>query len=162
MTEPLFLALLIWTDAADGGVRGGDPRGSCEGRRPASGASRVFHSGGGLHPVRWLDTGRSGMVRGDVHAGSASAMCGAELLRRSSIFTLLVVAGPISWLAYNQHFFHDPLDFIRGPYSASAIEKKTSAPGRSTITDGIVLSGLSCTTRARRRWMRLSGRRAFW
>ena len=44
-------------------------------------------------------------------------------------FTLLVIAGPISWLAYNQHFFHDPLDFIRGPYSASAIEKKTAAPG---------------------------------
>lgn len=45
------------------------------------------------------------------------------------LFTLLVVAGPVSWLAYNQHFFHDPLDFIRGPYSASAIEKKTAAPG---------------------------------
>jgi Dolichyl-phosphate-mannose-protein mannosyltransferase len=44
-------------------------------------------------------------------------------------FTLLVVAGPVIWLAYNQHFFHDPLDFIRGPYSASAIEKKTAAPG---------------------------------
>ena len=43
------------------------------------------------------------------------------------IFTLLAVAGPISWLAYNQHFFHDPLDFMRGPYSASAIEKKTVA-----------------------------------
>jgi hypothetical protein len=46
-----------------------------------------------------------------------------------AFFTLLVVAGPVSWLAYNQHFFHDPLDFIRGPYSASAIEKKTAAPG---------------------------------
>ena len=33
----------------------------------------------------------------------------------------------MGWLAYNQHFFHDPLDFIRGPYSASAIEKKTAA-----------------------------------
>jgi Dolichyl-phosphate-mannose-protein mannosyltransferase len=45
------------------------------------------------------------------------------------IFTLLTVAGPISWLAYNQHFFHDPLDFMRGPYSAAAIEKKTTPPG---------------------------------
>jgi hypothetical protein len=45
------------------------------------------------------------------------------------IFTLLVAVGPISWLAYNQHFFHDPLDFIRGPYSASAIEKKTATSG---------------------------------
>jgi len=46
-----------------------------------------------------------------------------------TIFTLLTIAGPLSWLAYNQHFFHDPLDFLRGPYSAAAIEKKTSPPG---------------------------------
>ena len=45
------------------------------------------------------------------------------------VFTILTVAGPVSWLAYNQHFFHDPLDFLRGPYSAAAIEKKTSPPG---------------------------------
>jgi hypothetical protein len=47
------------------------------------------------------------------------------------IFTVLTVAGPLAWLAYNQHFFHDPLDFMRGPYSASAIEKKTTPPGSS-------------------------------
>jgi hypothetical protein len=46
-----------------------------------------------------------------------------------AVFTLLAIAGPISWLAYNQHFFHDPLDFLRGPYSAAAIDRKTSAPG---------------------------------
>jgi len=45
------------------------------------------------------------------------------------VFTLLTVAGPLSWLAYNQHFFHDPLDFMRGPYSAAVIEMKTSPPG---------------------------------
>jgi hypothetical protein len=45
------------------------------------------------------------------------------------VFTLLAAAAPLSWLAYNQHFYHDPLDFMRGPYSASAIEKKTSPPG---------------------------------
>lgn len=44
-------------------------------------------------------------------------------------FTLLAVAAPLGWLAYNQHFYHDPLDFMRGPYSAAAIEKKTSPPG---------------------------------
>jgi hypothetical protein len=45
------------------------------------------------------------------------------------VLTILSIAAPLSWLAYNQHFYHDPLDFIRGPYSASAIEKKTSPPG---------------------------------
>jgi len=46
-----------------------------------------------------------------------------------AVFTLLAVAGPAIWLWYNQHFCHDPLDFMRGPYSASAIERKTSPPG---------------------------------
>jgi hypothetical protein len=46
-----------------------------------------------------------------------------------AVFTLLAVSGPLLWLWYNQHFFHDPLDFMRGPYSAPAIEKKTSPPG---------------------------------
>ena len=45
------------------------------------------------------------------------------------VFTIITVAGPVLWLAYNQHFFHDPLDFMRGPYSAVAIERKTTPPG---------------------------------
>jgi len=45
------------------------------------------------------------------------------------VFTVLLAAAPIGWLVYNAHFFHDPLDFMRGPYSAAAIEKKTSPPG---------------------------------
>ena len=52
-----------------------------------------------------------------------------RVLPSFTFFTILTVAGPLSWLAYNQHFFHDALDFMRGPYSASAIEKKTSPPG---------------------------------
>ncbi len=45
-----------------------------------------------------------------------------------AVFTLLAIAGPVLWLAYNQHFAHDWLDFMRGPYSAAAIERKTSPP----------------------------------
>jgi hypothetical protein len=45
------------------------------------------------------------------------------------LFTIITVAGPLLWLWYNQHFMGDPLDFIRGPYSAAAIDKKTSPPG---------------------------------
>jgi hypothetical protein len=56
-----------------------------------------------------------------------------ELRRRVTpafaVFTLLAVAGPLLWLWYNQHFYQDPLDFLRGPYSAPAIEKRTSPPG---------------------------------
>ena len=45
------------------------------------------------------------------------------------VFTVLIAAAPIGWLAYNAHYFHDPLDFMRGPYSAAAIERRTSPPG---------------------------------
>jgi hypothetical protein len=47
------------------------------------------------------------------------------------LFTALLVAAPSLWLAYNAKQFGDPLDFIRGPYSARAIEARTTPPGSS-------------------------------
>jgi 4-amino-4-deoxy-L-arabinose transferase-like glycosyltransferase len=57
-------------------------------------------------------------------------------LRRPSggafvLFTAIVLAAPLFWLTYNQKQFHDPLDFMRGPYSARAIEIKSTPPGAS-------------------------------
>ncbi len=43
--------------------------------------------------------------------------------------TALIAAAPLLWLAYNARQFGDPLDFMRGPYSARAIDLKTSAHG---------------------------------
>lgn len=51
---------------------------------------------------------------------------------RSRTFWLasaLVVAAPVAWLIYNAAAFGDWLFFVRGPYSAKAIEIRTSAPG---------------------------------
>lgn len=45
------------------------------------------------------------------------------------LFTVTLAAAPALWMAYNQKQFHDPLDFMRGPYSAKAIEERTSTPG---------------------------------
>jgi hypothetical protein len=45
------------------------------------------------------------------------------------LFTAMLVAAPALWLAYNAKQFGDPLDFMRGPYSARAIEAKTTPPG---------------------------------
>ncbi len=52
-----------------------------------------------------------------------------ELRAAFALFTVVTVAAPLGWFAYNQHFYGDFLDFLRGPYSASAIERKTSPPG---------------------------------
>ena len=41
----------------------------------------------------------------------------------------VVVAAPVAWLIYNAAAFGDWLYFLRGPYSAKAIEIRTSVPG---------------------------------
>jgi hypothetical protein len=45
------------------------------------------------------------------------------------LFTVMVAVAPIIWMAYCARQFGDPLDFLRGPYSARAIEARTSTPG---------------------------------
>ena len=46
-------------------------------------------------------------------------------------FTAMLLAAPALWMAYNARQFGDPLDFMRGPYSAHAIEVRTAPPGSS-------------------------------
>ena len=43
--------------------------------------------------------------------------------------SMIVVASPIVWFSYNAIVFGDWLDFMRGPYSAKAIEIRTATPG---------------------------------
>jgi hypothetical protein len=45
------------------------------------------------------------------------------------IVTLLIAAAPLVWFTYNAVVFGDWLDFMRGPYSAKAIEMRTATPG---------------------------------
>jgi len=128
MTEPLFLAILIWTTLLTVECVAGIQASS-----PAVVARRLILLG--LLILAAVFTRYDGWVLG---AGVWCVLT-VTLARRRDVwrkvapsfvvFTLLAVAGPISWLAYNQHFFHDPLDFLRGPYSAAAIDRKTSAPG---------------------------------
>jgi hypothetical protein len=62
---------------------------------------------------------------------SADGRAMRRLLRRPFVvFTVLCAAGPLLWFWYNAHFEHDWLDFIRGPYSAKVIERKTAPPGQ--------------------------------
>lgn len=61
---------------------------------------------------------------------------GVALVRRGKLrsrtfwlASVVVVAAPAVWLIYNALVFDDWLDFVRGPYSAAAIEMRTAAPG---------------------------------
>jgi len=128
MTEPLFLALLVWitlvTMECVEAIRGNEQRRA---------VCRLIALG--LLILAAVFTRYDGWIVG------AAVWCvvtwhlarGAGMLRRVRVsfvvFTLLAIAGPVLWLWYNQHFFHDPLDFLRGPYSAPAIERRTSPPG---------------------------------
>ncbi|MDP9040295.1 MAG: hypothetical protein M3O02_13660 [Acidobacteriota bacterium] len=128
MTEPLFLALLLWiavvTAEAVAAIREGR-------RRPVIRRLAIL----GILIFAAVFTRYDGWILG------AAAWCivafhlwrarpfARTVLPAFLLFTAVTLAGPLLWLWYNQHFFHDPLDFMRGPYSAPAIEKKTSPPG---------------------------------
>jgi hypothetical protein len=128
MTEPLFLALLVWitvlTMECVEAIRAAEqPRVAA--RLIALGLlifAAVFtrYDGWVLGAAVWcVVTWQLAQAR-DVWRRAAPAFLA---------FTVMAVAGPVLWLWYNQHFYHDPLDFMRGPYSAPAIEKKTSPAG---------------------------------
>lgn len=128
MTEPLFLALVLWTVLLTT---------ECCAAIRAGQTQRVIRRLVGLGVLIFAGV----FTRYDGWILGALVWCIITVTiwrnRRSSqrlrpayvVFTLITVAGPLLWLWYNQHFFHDPLDFLRGPYSAAAIEKRTSPPG---------------------------------
>jgi hypothetical protein len=53
----------------------------------------------------------------------------ARALRTVVLFLLLAGAAPVLWFAYNAIVYRNALEFANGPYSAQAIEKRTSVPG---------------------------------
>ena len=130
MTEALFLALLIWTVVA-----------TVEGIAALRGAN--------VHVARARMLWAALLVFGQVFTrydgwivGAAVWLCFAVAVWRSEakvklavmptfvIFTVWCAAGPLLWFWYNHHFEHDWLDFMRGPYSAKQIERKTAPPGQ--------------------------------
>ena len=128
LTEPLFLALLIWITLLTV-------------QTVTSVRAKKVRSVRRLLPLLAALIAAAAFTRYDGWVLGAVVWCIVfwHMLRQRDLwqacrfsfvlFTCIVVAAPLSWLAYNQHFYHDPLDFIRGPYSAGAIEKKTSPPG---------------------------------
>jgi hypothetical protein len=73
---------------------------------------------------------------GWVMAFIAWVAIGAALLRRGGLrsrafwwASVLLIAAPVAWFVYNAAVFDDWLCFLRGPYSAKAIEMRTAAPG---------------------------------
>ncbi len=128
MTEPLFLALLIWTvlvtlecvEAMRAGLAW------LAGRRMIGLGLLIFcatltrYDGWILGAVVWC------LVAWQMWKLPAIRV---RLLGIFLVFTVIVAAGPVSWFAYNHVYAHDWLDFMRGPYSPREIDRKTSPPG---------------------------------
>lgn len=130
MTEALFLALLVWTVVA------------------VAEGMEALRLGNARAPQRWMVIAGL-LVLGQVFTRYDGWIVGAvvwccfawavwraeaELRRRVlpafAVFTVMCVAGPVLWFWFNHHFMGDWLDFMRGPYSAKAIERKTAPPGQ--------------------------------
>ncbi|GAA3758860.1 hypothetical protein [Terriglobus aquaticus] len=128
MTEPLFLALFVWStvitlEAAD----------ALRSAKLHTARTRMIVSS--VLTLAMVLTRYDGWI-----VGAAAWLVLAVAWFRSApetrrqtttafaISTVITVAGPILWFLYNAKYEGDWLDFLRGPYSAAAIEKKTSPP----------------------------------
>ena len=126
MTEPLFLAEMIWSVLliAEHGraLKAGEQQRASR-MLVAAGVALVCaiftrYDGWIFASFAWL------IVLWGVRRHLRERVGGAFVL-----FTVLLLAAPLFWLAYNAKQFGDPLDFIRGPYSAKAIDARTTRPG---------------------------------
>jgi hypothetical protein len=128
MTEPLFLAEMIWSTLLLAEFcRAFQAREDRYASRLLIGSGLVLlaavftrYDGWIFASFAWL-VAAVVMFRGGRWRGEAG---GAFVL-----FTVMLAAAPLLWLAYNAKQFGDPLDFMRGPYSAKAIEERTTPPG---------------------------------
>jgi 4-amino-4-deoxy-L-arabinose transferase-like glycosyltransferase len=128
MTEALFLALLVWTVVAAM---------ECVAalRAAQAGTAKARMVLAGLLILGQVFTRYDGWIVGAmVWLVIALAWWRSPVRERTKtvfiVFTVMCVAGPLAWFWYNAHFEHDWLDFMRGPYSAAAIERKTAPPGQ--------------------------------
>jgi len=121
MTEPLFLCEMIWL-----AVWLVEWREALE--TDAARANRLLR-GIALALVAAVFTRYDGWI----FALLAWTCVGLVQMRKSTlrsrgfwVMSAVVVAAPLLWFAYNCFIFGDWLDFARGPYSAAAIEARTT------------------------------------
>ncbi len=130
MTESLYLALFVWAMVYfNEFVR--ESATPAENNRPSTASSALVKCGFCLAGAC--------LTRYDAWF-LAVAMCVAALpvalhvKRRGhglgsglAKFILLAAAAPVLWLAYNAIVYRNPLEFATGPYSAKAIEQRSTA-----------------------------------
>src|SRR5262249_3649434 len=126
MTEPVYLAFFMW--AVVFFVRA--LRGCAAGDRQRGNSSLMKC---GLCLLGGSLTRYDGWLLATVLLAVAAGLAwiGNFAALRSGVrkLALLAAIGPVIWLAYNAAVYRNPLEFANGPYSAKAIEERTSVPG---------------------------------
>lgn len=128
MTEALFLALLVWSTVA--AVEGVAALRAADEKR-----ARAWVLGAGALIVGMVFTRYDGWIVGAVVWCVFARELWRSALRQRLwmafvVFTVLCAAGPLFWFWFNHHYMGDWLDFMRGPYSAKQIERRTAPPGQ--------------------------------
>jgi hypothetical protein len=124
MTEPLFVCEMIWV--ADCLV---EWRASVD-QAPLRANRLLWGITAGL--VAAVFTRYDGWIMALlawVAIGLVLARTGKLRSRTFWMASAVVVAAPMVWFAYNAACWGDWLEFMRGPYSAKAIEVRTASPG---------------------------------
>jgi hypothetical protein len=123
MTEPLFVGEMVWIT-----VWLVEWRASLDTDQRQAG--RLWLIAGAL--VAAVFTRYDGWVMALLAWGCVGLTLARRGQLRSRSFWLasaVVIAAPTAWFIYNAAAFGDWLFFLRGPYSAKAIEVRTAAPG---------------------------------
>jgi hypothetical protein len=141
MTEPLYLALFVWSAAYLQGflslIHGRLSAGTSYSRRIlwksalcAAGACLTRYDG-------WF---LSATLGGALFVLYLREKPGERARARRLLirFALVLAIAPVLWLAYNAIVYRNPLEFANGPYSAKAIERRSlpvtpSHPGTSNL-----------------------------
>ncbi len=124
MTEPLFVCEMVWIAVWLVEWRASldsDPRQArrLQGLIAAALVAAIFtrYDGWVMALLAWTAVGLTLARRGGLRS------------RSFWLASALVAAAPAAWFIYNAAAFGDWLYFLRGPYSAKAIEIRTSVPG---------------------------------
>ena len=129
MTEPLFLALMIWavvhlTEFEATVRRKENP----EARHAWIKLTLVLVAAVYTRYDGWV-LGSLAWLLGFAWALRHHWLHDAKNARTFVLCSMLLGAAPLGWMLYNWKYFGDPLDFLRGPYSARAIAARTTKPG---------------------------------
>ena len=153
MNEPVFLCQMIWAALFLMAFLRGLGEGNPAPRRQSPVACGVVlvtaiytrYDGWIFTCIVWLVA-----LRGLWRAGAWRSPAGGAFV----LFTAMLVFAPILWFAWNARQYGDWLDFMRGPYSAKAIDVRTSHSWRAPLSWLAQPSVAACITSNRRNWAR--------